>query len=73
MASPEVVSKQLQIAGYADAAFRRIDADVMVGRSVEEALPSNSPSARPAKSTALPGVRLRTRLEYLTVLLSPAA
>lgn len=38
MADPEVVSKQLQIAGYSDPAFRRVDADVMVGRSVDEAV-----------------------------------
>lgn len=38
MANPELVTKQLEIAGYADPAFKRIDADVMVGRNIEEAI-----------------------------------
>lgn len=38
MADPELVTKQLQIAGYTDPEFKRIDADVMVGRNVEEAI-----------------------------------
>ena len=38
MADPELVTKQLQIAGYSEPEFRRIDAAVMVGRSVEEAI-----------------------------------
>ena len=38
MADPDVVTRQLQIAGYAEPAFRRIDVDVMVGRTVEEAV-----------------------------------
>jgi len=38
MTDPEVVSKQLEIAGYSDVAFRRIDADVMIGRNIDEAV-----------------------------------
>jgi len=38
MADSGLVTKQLQIAGYPDPAFRRIDVDVMVGRNVEEAI-----------------------------------
>ena len=34
----EVVTKQLSIAGYSDIAFERVDAEVMVGRNVEEAV-----------------------------------
>jgi hypothetical protein len=38
MADSELVTRQLQIAGYSDPEFKRIDAEVMVGRSVEEAI-----------------------------------
>jgi SAM-dependent methyltransferase len=38
MADTEVVTQQLRIAGYADVRFERIDADVMVGRDVDEAV-----------------------------------
>jgi ubiquinone/menaquinone biosynthesis C-methylase UbiE len=38
MADPELVTSQLRIAGYSDPAFKRIDADVMVGRNLEEAI-----------------------------------
>ena len=38
MADPDLVTKQLQIAGYTDPAFERIDVNVMVGRNVEEAI-----------------------------------
>lgn len=38
MADPATVTQQLQIAGYSDPAFKRIDVDVMVGRDVEEAV-----------------------------------
>lgn len=38
MADPDVVTRQLEIAGYSEPAFRRIDVDVMVGRTVEEAI-----------------------------------
>ena len=38
MADTEVVTKQLSIAGYQDIAFERVDAEVMVGRNVEEAV-----------------------------------
>jgi ubiquinone/menaquinone biosynthesis C-methylase UbiE len=38
MADPQVVTKQMEIAGYAEPKFERIDADVMVGRNVEEAI-----------------------------------
>ncbi len=38
MADPELVTRQLQIAGYSDPTFKRIDVDVMVGRSIEEAI-----------------------------------
>ena len=34
----EVVTKQLSFAGYSDIAFERVDAEVMVGRNVEEAV-----------------------------------
>jgi hypothetical protein len=37
-ADTEVVTKQLSIAGYSDIAFERVDAEVMVGRNVEEAV-----------------------------------
>lgn len=37
MADTEVVAQQLRIAGYSDAEFKRIDAEVMVGRDVDEA------------------------------------
>ncbi len=38
MANPEVVGKQLEIAGFEDVAFERIDGPVTVGDSVEEAM-----------------------------------
>jgi SAM-dependent methyltransferase len=38
MADPEVVTKQLDIAGYQDASFERIDAKVLVGRDLDEAI-----------------------------------
>ena len=38
MADTEVVKEQLRIAGYSDVKFERIDADVMVGRDVDEAV-----------------------------------
>jgi hypothetical protein len=38
MTEPEAVTRQLQIAGYTDAWFERIDADVLVGRDLDEAV-----------------------------------
>jgi ubiquinone/menaquinone biosynthesis C-methylase UbiE len=38
MTDTEAVTKQLQIAGYTDARFERIDAEVMVGRDLDEAV-----------------------------------
>lgn len=38
MADTEVVTQQLRIAGYSDVKFERIDAEVMVGRDVDEAV-----------------------------------
>lgn len=38
MADTEVVAKQLRIAGYTDINFERVDADVLVGRDVDEAV-----------------------------------
>jgi len=38
MSDTEVVTKQLQIAGYSDIKFERIDAEVLVGRDVDEAV-----------------------------------
>jgi ubiquinone/menaquinone biosynthesis C-methylase UbiE len=38
MADPEVVTKQLELAGYCEIGFERVDADVMVGRDLEEAV-----------------------------------
>jgi hypothetical protein len=38
MADTEVVTKQLQIAGYSDVKFERIDAEVLVGRDLDEAV-----------------------------------
>jgi ubiquinone/menaquinone biosynthesis C-methylase UbiE len=38
MADTEVVTQQLRIAGYSDVEFKRIDAEVMVGRDVDEAV-----------------------------------
>jgi ubiquinone/menaquinone biosynthesis C-methylase UbiE len=38
MTDTEVVTKQLQIAGYTDAQFERIDAEVFVGRDLDEAV-----------------------------------
>jgi ubiquinone/menaquinone biosynthesis C-methylase UbiE len=37
MADPEVVTKQLEIAGYKDIEFERIDAQVFVGKDVDDA------------------------------------
>ncbi|MEH2560494.1 class I SAM-dependent methyltransferase [Bradyrhizobium sp. AZCC 2289] len=37
MADTEVVTQQLRIAGYSGAEFKRVDAEVMVGRDVDEA------------------------------------
>ncbi|HXF87710.1 MAG TPA: class I SAM-dependent methyltransferase [Xanthobacteraceae bacterium] len=37
MADPEVVTKQLEIAGYKDIEFERVDAQVFVGKDVDEA------------------------------------
>lgn len=38
MADPELVTKQLEIAGYNDIAFERIDAPLLVGRDADEAV-----------------------------------
>jgi hypothetical protein len=38
MADTEVVTQQLRIAGYSNVKFERIDAKVMVGRDVDEAV-----------------------------------
>ena len=38
MAEPEAVRRQLEIAGYSDVRFERIDAKVMVGRDLDEAV-----------------------------------
>jgi ubiquinone/menaquinone biosynthesis C-methylase UbiE len=38
MADPEIVRQQLRIAGYPDATFERIDAEVLVGRTLDEAV-----------------------------------
>ena len=38
MANVDSVTRQLQIAGYADARFERIDAEVLVGRDLDEAV-----------------------------------
>jgi len=38
MADTEVVTQQLRIAGYSNVRFERIDAKVMVGRDVDEAV-----------------------------------
>jgi hypothetical protein len=38
MANTAVVTKQLQIAGYTDIAFERIDAPVLVGRDPDDAV-----------------------------------
>ena len=38
MTDPDSVTRQLQIAGYADARFERIDAEVLVGRDLDEAI-----------------------------------
>jgi hypothetical protein len=38
MADTEVVTHQLRVAGYSDVTFDRIDAEVMVGRDVDEAV-----------------------------------
>jgi ubiquinone/menaquinone biosynthesis C-methylase UbiE len=38
MADPEVVTKQLEIAGYADIRFERIDAPLMVGNDPDDAV-----------------------------------
>jgi ubiquinone/menaquinone biosynthesis C-methylase UbiE len=38
MADPEVVTKQLEIAGYTDIDFERIDAPILVGRTSDEAV-----------------------------------
>ena len=38
MTEPEAVTRQLQIAGYTDARFERIDAEVLVGRDLDEAV-----------------------------------
>ena len=38
MIDTDAVTKQLQIAGYTDARFERIDAEVFVGRDLDEAV-----------------------------------
>ncbi|HZI82277.1 MAG TPA: class I SAM-dependent methyltransferase [Casimicrobiaceae bacterium] len=38
MASPEVVGAQLEAAGFEDARFERVDGDIMVGATVDQAL-----------------------------------
>ena len=38
MADPEVVTKQLEISGYRDIEFDRVDAKVLVGRDLDEAV-----------------------------------
>ena len=38
MANQEMVTKQLEISGYEDICFERVDADLMVGHSVDDAI-----------------------------------
>jgi ubiquinone/menaquinone biosynthesis C-methylase UbiE len=38
MADPEMVTKQFEIAGYTDIHFKRVDAPVMIGNSLDEAV-----------------------------------
>ena len=38
MTDPDFVTRQLEIAGYADARFERIDAEVLVSRDLDEAV-----------------------------------
>jgi hypothetical protein len=38
MADPEVVTRQLRIAGYSEVRFEQIDAEVLVGRDLDEAV-----------------------------------
>ena len=38
MTDTEAVTQQLRIAGYSDARFERIDAEVLVGRDLDEAI-----------------------------------
>ena len=38
MTDTELVTQQLRIAGYSDVRFERIDAEVLVGRDVDEAV-----------------------------------
>jgi len=38
MANPEVVSKQLEIAGFTDVTFERVDVPLVVGRTTEDAI-----------------------------------
>ena len=38
MADQDMVTKQLEIAGYTDISFERVDADLMVGNSLEDAV-----------------------------------
>ena len=38
MADPEVVTKQLEIAGYGEIVFERVDAQVLVGRDLDDAV-----------------------------------
>ncbi len=38
MADPEMVTKQFEIAGYTDIRFERVDAPVMIGESLDEAV-----------------------------------
>ena len=49
MADEATVSKMMEIAGYGDITFKRVDAPVLVGRTVEDAVNFQLPSALPAK------------------------
>src|SRR6185295_12274199 len=38
MTDPDAVTQQLRIAGYSDVRFERIDAEVLIGRDLDEAV-----------------------------------
>ncbi|MFO1107767.1 MAG: methyltransferase domain-containing protein [Bradyrhizobium sp.] len=65
MTDPEAVTQQLRIAGYSDIRFERIDAEVMVGRDLEEAVAFQlaiGPAGEVYREAGEQAVRLHDRL-----------
>ena len=71
MADTGVVTKQLEIAGYRDIQFEQIDAQVFVGKDLDDAAafqlaigPAGRCIAKPANSRSSAMTRLQMRLNH---------